>query len=72
MAFDNGIVIESSCISGWIEMDEGVQNVHQILCFFPRIFIIWRPLLRQHWAAIGCTKNDQPVRVTVHSDLLKR
>ena len=26
-----------------------------------------RPLLRQHWAAIGCTKNSQPVGVTVHS-----
>ena len=23
----------------------------------PRIFSILRPLLRQHWAAIGCTKN---------------
>ena len=25
--------------------------------FFPRIVYIWRPLLRQHWAAIGCTKK---------------
>ena len=49
-----------------------VQGVHQILCFFRRIFIIWRPFLRQHWAAIGCTKNYQPIRVTVHSDLLQR
>ena len=39
---------------------------------FQRIFNIWRPLLRQPWAAIGCTKNGQPIRVTVHSDLLHR
>ena len=24
---------------------------------------------RQNWVAIGCTKNGQPIRVTVHSDL---
>ena len=34
---------------------------------FPRIFSILRPLLRQHWAAIGCTKNGPPIGVTVHS-----
>ena len=46
-----------------------IQGVHEILCFFPRIFNILRPRLRQHWAAIGCTVNGQPIRVTVHSDL---
>ena len=40
--------------------------------FFPRIFIILPPLPRQLCAAIGCTENDQPIRVTVHSDLLNR
>ena len=35
------------------------------LCFFPRMFNILR--LRQHWAVIGCTKNGQPIGVTVHS-----
>ena len=33
------------------------------------MFNILRPLSRQHWAAIGCTVNGQPIRVTVHSDL---
>ena len=33
------------------------QGVHQILCFFPRIFESLPPLPRQHSAAIGCTKN---------------
>ena len=28
-----------------------------------------RPLPRKDRAAIGCTENDQPIRVTVHSDL---
>ena len=36
---------------------------------FPRIFKTLRPPLRQQWAAIGCTKNGQPIGVTVHSDL---
>ena len=30
-------------------------------------FSVLRPLLRQHWAAIGYTKNGQPIEVTVHS-----
>jgi len=46
-----------------------IQSVHEILCFFPRIFNILRPCLRQHWAAIGCAVNGQPIIVTVHSDL---
>ena len=28
-----------------------------------------RPLPRKDRAAIGCTENDQPIRVTVHSYL---
>ena len=27
---------------------------------------------RQHWAAIGCTSNCQPITVTVHSNVLGR
>ena len=38
--------------------------------FFPIIFNILRPLPLKHRAAIGCTKNSQPIRVTVHSDLI--
>ena len=45
------------------------QGVHSILRFFPRISNILRPLPRKDRAAIGCTKNGQPIRVTVHSDL---
>ena len=26
-----------------------------------------QPVPREHWAAIGCTKNYQPIGVTVHS-----
>ena len=38
--------------------------------FFPRIFNILLPLPGQQWAAaIGCTENGQPIRVTVHLDL---
>ena len=35
--------------------------------FFQRILESLPPLLRQHTAAIGCTQNYQPIRVTVHS-----
>ena len=35
--------------------------------FFPRILESLPPLPRQHSAAIGCTKNYQPIGVTVHS-----
>ena len=37
--------------------------------FFPRIFNILRPLPCKDRAAIGCTENGQPIRVTVNSDL---
>ena len=40
-----------------------------IVFFFPRNFNILRPLLRKDRAAIGCTENGQPIRVSVHSDL---
>ena len=36
------------------------------MCFFPRIIESLLPLPRQHSAAIGCTKNHQPIGVTVH------
>ena len=36
------------------------------IVFFPKIFNILRSLPRQHWAAIGCTKNYQPIGMTVH------
>ena len=39
------------------------------IAFFSRISNILRILPRQHWAAIGCTENCQPIRVTVHSDI---
>ena len=39
-----------------------------IVGFFSRMFNILRPLPLQHLAAIGCTENGQPIRVTVHSD----
>ena len=35
--------------------------------FFPRVLESLPPLPRQHSAAIGCTKNCQPIGVTVHS-----
>ena len=37
------------------------------IVFFPRILENLPPLPRQHSAAIGCTKNYQPIGVTVHS-----
>jgi len=37
------------------------------LCFFPRILKSLPPLPRQHSAAIGCAKTNQPIGVTVHS-----
>ena len=37
------------------------------IAFFPRILESLPPLPRQHSAAIGCTKNCQPIGVTVHS-----
>ena len=37
------------------------------MCFFPRILESLPPLPRQHSAAIGCTKNYQPIGVSVHS-----
>ena len=30
-----------------------------------------QPVPREHWAAIGCTKNYQPIGVTVHSHVLR-
>ena len=36
-------------------------------CFFPRILESLPPLPRAHSAAIGCTKNYQPIGVTVYS-----
>merc|ERR1711860_140087 len=44
-----------------------LQGVHLILCFFPRILESLPPLPRRHSAAIGCTKNYQPIGVTLHS-----
>ena len=44
-----------------------VQGVHLIWCFFPRVLESLPPLPRQHSPAIGCTKNQQPIGVTVHS-----
>ena len=37
------------------------------MCFFSRILESLPPLPRQHSAAIGCSKNYQPIGVTVHS-----
>ena len=37
------------------------------IAFFKRILESLPPLPRQHSAAIGCTKNYQPIGVTVHS-----
>ena len=41
----------------------------KIVCFFSRSFNILQPLPRQHWAAIGCKENGEPLRVTVLADL---
>ena len=48
-----------------------LQRLRRSFCVcFPRILNILRPaLLRQHWADIGCKKNDKPVRLAVHSNL---
>ena len=45
--------------------------IHSTWCSFniERIFNILRPLPRKDRAAIGCTENGQPIRVTVHSAL---
>ena len=37
--------------------------------FFARIFKIFPPLPCQHWTAIGCTENGQPIGVSVLSPL---
>ena len=37
-----------------------------MLCFFLKFLESLPPLLRQHSAAIGCTKNYQPIGMTVH------
>ena len=36
------------------------------IVFFPRVLESLQPLFRQHSAAIGCTKNYQPIRATVN------
>ena len=41
------------------------MGVHKIFCFFPRILKSLPTLPGQHSAAIGCTKNYQPIGVTV-------
>ena len=51
------------------EKNENTRGSLNIV-FFTRIFNILRPLPRQHCAAIGCTKNSQPIIVTVNSDEL--
>ena len=33
--------------------------------FFPIIFILLRPLPRQHWASFGCKENVQLIGVSV-------
>ena len=37
------------------------------IVFFPKILESLPPLPRQHSADIGCSKNYQPIGVTVHS-----
>ena len=41
------------------------------MCFFARILEGLPPLPRQHSAAFGCTKNYQPIGVTVHSHCIE-
>ena len=41
------------------------------MCFFARILECLPPLPRQHSAAICCTKNYQPIGVTVHSNCVE-
>ena len=41
------------------------------MCIFPRIFESLPPLPRQYSAAIGCTKNYQPIGGTVHSHFVE-
>ena len=55
--------------------DLGRRNFHTgcslNIVFCPSILEILPPLPRQLSAAIGCTKNYQPIGVTVHSHCLK-
>ena len=57
-----------------------VNNVSLSLCtvcslnivfFFFKKNKYFRPLLRQHSTAIHSTENSQPIRLTVHKDLLR-
>ena len=41
-------------------------SIYPLNCV-PRILESLPPLPRQHSAAIGCTKNDQPIGVAVHT-----
>ena len=43
-----------------------VPDPDPAIVFFPRILESLPRLPRQHSAAIGCTKNYQPIGVTVH------
>ena len=57
-----------------VEQMETVKVTYKVIIkycvFFSRIFNILRSLSRPHWATIGCTENGQPIRVTLHPDLL--
>ena len=44
-------------------------NSLKIVVFFRKNSQSFANFLRQHWAAIGCAENVQPLRVTVHSNL---
>ena len=54
-------------ISG-VRQSFGTECSEKKLYFFFQEYSVSCDLIfRQHWAAIGCTKNDQPIAVTVHS-----
>ena len=63
--FTGSIIIRSAARRGVGPNHGELQGVHEILCFFLRMLESLPPLPRQHSASIGCTKNYQPIGVTV-------
>ena len=57
--------LEDICAAVIIETS--APRCSEKIVYFPSIFSILRHLIRQHWAAIGCTKTGQPIGVTVNS-----
>ena len=59
-------------ILGWelstnLKRESASYRVFRKNVFFQRFFQIYLPLPCQHWAAAGCTENNQPIEVSFHS-----